>query len=58
MDIKVLVQCLLVASGIMAYIIWTVYEISKPDKDDRLSFVYWLIFTWVAVYMTVVWAWS
>ena len=56
MDIKVLVRCLLVAGGIMAYIIWTVYEISEPDKDDRLSFIYWLIFTWVSVYMTVVWA--
>lgn len=57
MDFKAFVRCLTIVGAMIAYIVWTVYEISKSDKDDRLSFVYWVIITSIAIYITVLWAW-
>lgn len=58
MDVKAFVRCLFIAGLILAYIVWTVYEIRSPFKLDSAAFCMWLIITAAVIYSAAIWAWS
>lgn len=53
-EIKVYVHIFLIIVAVIAHIDWTIYEISKPSKDDRLTFIYWAAITFITTYMITV----